>query len=449
MTNNTNDLFGDFDPTSTDDWHDAIIKSLKGKDYNETLLWETENGFNINPFYRKEDITNIEKSSYKRNPQKTSNHWWIRNIVSGTSSDELIKKINQLIDSGATSIEIKGNDDFDTLSAVVNHFRNSAIEIGFSTKGISEAHIAKLEGWGFLNFDPIGDAITTGNAIKDIKLSPSDWKLLNISGDIYHEAGGSTVQELALTLAHGVEYLNRYSEVITPQNIQFTFSIGSNYFFEIAKIRAFRVLWANVLKQYYPNTENLESTIHCQTSRWNTTIYDAHNNILRATTESMAAVIGGCDSLTVLPYDLNYNENNEKSERIARNIQIILEKESYFSKVVDPAGGSYYVEHLTDQLCQKSWELFKEIEEKGGLMEGLKNSEISKMLSNASDVKKNEIKKGERVILGVNKFPNDRERMSNRIKVDSTLSENSDSSLIHSWRAVEEMEKERLRDEKN
>ena len=235
---------------------------------------------------------------------------------------------------------------------------------------------------GSLNFDTISYLLLHGDfyqskqgnfdeaeyLIQTIRKKLQGFRPITINGHLFNNAGATLVQELAFSLASGNEYLAALTSKGLPvdsvaDSLQFSFGIGSNYFMEIAKLRAARLLWSTIVEQYHP--ESTKMFIHSTTSLWNKTVYDPYVNLLRTTTEGMSAAIGNTDSMTILPFDFPYKNESEFSRRIARNQQLILKEEAYLDKIVDPAAGSYYVENLTNPVAMHSWELFKAIEEKG------------------------------------------------------------------------------------
>jgi methylmalonyl-CoA mutase len=224
------------------------------------------------------------------------------------------------------------------------------------------------------SLDPIGTFILKGKLTKDAisKLKPvvektkdvPQFRVIGVHGKIFANSGSSIVQELAFSLAQGAEYLTQFTELgmnidDVAKTIKFNFGIGNNYFMEIAKLRAARLLWAQIVKAYNPASDCAAKLIaHCETSRYNKTIYDPHVNMLRTQTEAMSAALGGAHSITVLPFNAIYEEPSNLSERVARNQQILLKEESYLDKVSDPAAGSYYIENLTASIVEQAWKLF-------------------------------------------------------------------------------------------
>ena len=189
--------------------------------------------------------------------------------------------------------------------------------------------------------------------------------------------------------------------------IKFNFSVGTNYFMEIAKLRAARLLWANVMAPYNPKRGcSSKLRAHIQTSAWNQTVYDPYVNMLRGTTEAMSAAIAGVDSIEVLPFDHAYEKPTEFSSRIARNVQLLLKEESHFDQVTDPAAGSYYIEELTASIAKAAWDLFKAVEEKGGYVAAFEAGFIQDQVEETANKRDQHIATRREILLGTNQYPN-------------------------------------------
>jgi methylmalonyl-CoA mutase len=277
-----------------------------------------------------------------------------------------------------------------------------------------------------------------------------------VRGYYYHNAGATAVQELAFTLAMANEYFVKLkSHTLTIDQIsphfQLTLGVGSNYFLEIAKIRAARLLYPKIIEQHNPKNENsYRSFINCITSRWNKTVFDPYTNLLRTTTEAMSAIIGGVNCLTIEPFDISYKDPNEFSTHLARNISHILREESYLNKVQDVAAGSYYIENLTDQIAEQAWELFKEIEYRGGFYVAAEEGFIQDELEKTYEKRKSLINSGRENMLGTNIYPNFNETVLPEIEKDIFSTENREAQIvrpIRMHRKSEEFEKLRLKTE--
>lgn len=432
-------LFDDFKEVSHQQWYDKIFADLKGADYNEALVWNSIEGIAVQPFYNQEDLTSNISKNYDLS--STSNNLEIKAQVTITSIDEANVKALYLLSKGANSIQFNGKissqTDFDNLlkgidiEIITIHFYNATPKLTFDLLSSAckkrQIDVNKLN--GSISFDSLGELLTTGNWNVDEKTDfeelfqinsiSSKLKTITINGLNFNNAGATSIQELAYSFSQAIEYLNYLTENeldihVLATKIQFNFGISSNYFFEIAKIRAAKILWKLILQEYH--VTNQEIYIHSTTSKTNYATFDAHNNILRATTEAMSAVIGGSNSITVIPFNVNYENTSDFSERIAINIQHILKEESFLDKVSDAANGAYYIESLTDGMVEKSLQLFKEIEQKEGFLNNIKNGFIQESIHEVAKLKQQEYITGKRTLLGVNKHQNKSENRAKIIK---------------------------------
>ena len=239
------------------------------------------------------------------------------------------------------------------------------------------------------------------------------FKILEVSGHIFNNAGSSVVQELGFSLAAGVEYLDRLTDLglpveeITPRT-RFHFATVSKYFMEIAKPRAARYLWARIVKAYEPaNDDACRMHVHAETSRWNKTLYDSNVNMLRSQTEAMAAITGGVDSFTIHPHDhLFADVPSELGERVARNQQLLLKEESHLARIADPAGGAYYIEELTLLIADAAWKLFLDVQERGGCVKALEEGFVQATVNATARKRDADFANRKENFLGTNQYPN-------------------------------------------
>ncbi|MBK7172364.1 MAG: acyl-CoA mutase large subunit family protein [Bacteroidales bacterium] len=457
MDKNSNKLFTDFPEISTSTWESKILEDLKGADYAKKLIWKTNEGFDIKPYYRAEDLSALshmdgEPGQYPfvRGNETTMNHWEVRqDIYTEDPKDANFHALNALR-RGANSIcfqvsKIKTTRHLETLMKGICmgdctlHFAGAQCYpdiVNLLSEFTRKHHMNKAAIRGSFDFDPISYLLLEGDFWKSEEsdmeqvgtmiglgkdLLPS-MKMITVNGQYFQNSGSNLVQELAFSLASGNEYLARATESgytideVAPK-ITFAFAIGSNYFMEIAKLRAARMLWARIVEQYKPVSESsMAMHIHSSTSNFNKSLYDPHVNILRSTTEAMSAVIGGTQSLNITPFDAFYKEPDEFSTRIARNQQIILKEESYLEKVVDPAAGSYYIESLTDSVAKAAWDLFRIVENKGGMIaavkEGFIQDEINKQAARFSE----DVATRKLVVLGTNQYPDPKGMILDKIQ---------------------------------
>ena len=464
-------LFAEFAPVTTKEWEEQINQDLKGADYEKKLVWKTHEGFDAKPYYRSEDVDQLLKNEalpgefpYARGSKKDNNTWQIRQDFEITEPAASNKKIKEAIKKGVTGIGIKACtkeiNSQKQFSDIFSDIEINNIPLHFSVgKGttvfidflINECLVRKIpvnKITGSFGFDPLGYLTTNGcfysnesgdmNLLKEtVEKCRKDlpfFRSVNVNTLVFCNAGASAVQELAFALSMGNEYLNILtSEGLSADeaalSIHFRFGIGTSYFIEIAKLRAARILWSAIVNEYNPVSKNAaKMLIHAETSAWNKTIYDPYVNILRTTTESMSAAIGGADSITVKPFDSVYNDENEFSSRIARNTQIILQKEAYFNRIADPSAGSYYIESLTNSLIENAWKLFIETEDKGGYIESFKKGFIQKQVNDTAQKRIQLIAQRREILLGTNQFPNSTEEVLKNIKKDTGHKENKESA---------------------
>ncbi|HTZ20026.1 MAG TPA: methylmalonyl-CoA mutase family protein [Opitutaceae bacterium] len=279
---------------------------------------------------------------------------------------------------------------------------------------------------GSLTADPLGAWMETGGLLASLAShydSLAGWTIwakshaprlrtIGVDATLWSEAGGSATQELAFGLAAGVEYLRELQNrgtapAIAAARCRFSFAIGPQFFTEIAKFRAFRLLWSRVVSAFGAKVEaSAKSAVHARTGRGNKTVYDPQVNLLRVTTEALSAVLGGCDSLHIGPYDEVAGASGDFSRRIARNVHTLLAEEFHFTATADPAGGSWYVEKLTDELARKAWTLFQEIEQVGGLAAALRRGIPQQLVAATAAEKGRAVDQRRAGLVGTNLFPN-------------------------------------------
>jgi methylmalonyl-CoA mutase len=446
-------LFSEFPPISAQQWEELVRQDLKGADYEKKLIWKTNEGIKVKPYYRAEDIEKIVykdifpgKFPFVRGNKSENNNWEIRQDIKVGDLVQSNKAALDALKNGATGIGFILDNNSLNKTDLEKLINNISIEcISFNLISNSNANILfdlikdhckneKLDQSvmnGSICLDPLGELSITGNWKTDEKSDFLEiksfieeagsniplYRVLGVNGKIFQDSGASIVQELGFALAAGVEYVNKLTDLgltvdtIVPR-MQFDFSVSSNYFIEIAKIRAFRLLWATIIKAYSPKNEDTARIyVHSTTGRWNMTLYDPYVNVLRATTESMSAIIGGTDSLSVTPFDRAYRTADDFSNRLARNIQIILSEEAYFNRVVDPAAGSYYIENLTNSIAEVTWSLFQKVENEGGYISSLQKGIVQSEIEIISNKRINDIASRRETILGTNQYPNFNELM--------------------------------------
>jgi methylmalonyl-CoA mutase len=307
----------------------------------------------------------------------------------------------------------------------------------------------------FLHTDIIGNLARTGNWYENLKEDHSNFESrvkhtsqLSVDIGLYQNAGATMVQQIAYGLAHANEYLNHFKDSsIKDLKATFKVSIGSNYFFEIAKLRALRKLWNILAKEYGIHSD---CKIIALPSKRNKTIYDYNTNMLRTTTECMSAILGGANTVCNLPYDTVYHYSNEFGNRIARNQLLVLKNESYFDLVDNPTDGSYYIESLTEDLAERALEIFKSIERSGGFLKQLKEGTIQRKIKESAAEEQADFDTGKLVLLGTNKHPNPTDKMKNDLEKSPFLEKKKRKTLIEpiiEVRLSEILEINRLKEE--
>jgi methylmalonyl-CoA mutase len=455
-------LFSEFPPITTKQWEEKIMADLKGADYEKKLIWKTTEGINVKPYYRAEDLEQLE---YLNVPPaeypfvrctKTNNNWEIRQDIEETNPERANKIAVNAIARGAEGIGFDAKEIYNAedLKVLLQKIDLAAISIHFTSAVsfsllcdllIHEVEQQKIDASkikGSFNFDPLTYLLMYGkfqesgentfseaaDLIKKIQKKLPHFQTITINGQYFHNGGASIVQELAFGLASANEYLAQLTEKgisiddVAPK-IQFVFSIGSNYFMEIAKLRTVRLLWAKIVEQYKPaSKDSMKCFIHAVTSEWNKSTYDLYVNMLRNTTEAMSAAIGGCDSMTVNTFDNTIKKSNEFSERNARNTQLVLKKESYLDNVVDPSAGSYYIENLTDSIAEATWKLFLEVEENGGFIKVAESGYVINKIEETCQKRDLDIAMRKQIILGTNQYPNLNENMLDKMTPHADIS---------------------------
>jgi methylmalonyl-CoA mutase len=445
-------LFNEFIGTSSAAWKQKIQADLKGADYNETLLWKTNEGITVKPFYSKEDRTNT-KLKLPRKGFNICQTIFIDNekIANSLALDALRR--------GATSIQFISTKPFNC-SLLLQNIDINTILIYFKFQFLPPVFLVELSKFinpnkTFIQLDIIGNLAENGNWFINLKedfkqldlILKSNKNCVSVSNDLYQNAGATIVQQLAYTLAHANEYLNHFGKDIA-EKIHFTFSAGSNYFFEIAKLRAFRILWETLLNEY--DQENNTVHIFTQPSLRNKTLYDYNINMLRTTTEYMSAILGGSNTVSSVSYDAMYHKSNEFGERIARNQLLILQQESYLQEAQNFADGTYYIESITHQLAEKALTLFKQIEKGGGFLKQLKAGIIQKKIAESVAKEEEDFHAKKIILLGTNMQPNKNDIMKNELDLFPFIKQRNIKTLIvpiNRKRLSEIIEKERLEKE--
>jgi len=453
-------LFDEFDSVSAKAWKQKIQVDLKGADYNDALVWESPEGIKVKPFYHQDETKD------SRAVQRVSSNWCIAQAIYAADEEKANEKIKTYLKKGAESLYITFPSDAVRIDVLLDGIDISQTKIYYHFEFLSADFVKKILNFAgdaqdnfYLNIDLIGNLAKTGNWYETLEKDHQEFNEILALGAVntasinvrqYQNAGANIVQQLAYALAHANEYLNhldKNEQISNKQSFTFQVAIGSNYFFEIAKLRALRVLWSS-LSEVYGAKENCH-IITTPTQR-NKTLYDYNTNMLRTTTESMAAILGAADTVMNMPYDAIYHKNNEFGDRIAINQLLLLKDESYFDKVQNPVEGTYYIESLTNQLAEKALLLFKEIEKSGGFLRQLKTGIIQKKIKESDEKEQVLFDKQEIVLVGTNKFQNENDKMKDSIELYPFVKTNRQKTLLEpiiGKRLAEAIEQNRLKDE--
>ncbi len=474
MADKKEKLFSDFSPISTEQWMEKVTADLKGADFEKKLVWKTNEGFKVKPFYRMEDLEGLKTTNalpgvfpYLRGTKKNNNEWLVRQEIEVESPKDANVKALDILNKGIDSLSFHINVktfDVEYVETLLDEIQPECVELNFYT---CQGHVVEWANLlvayyqkkdydvkklrGSINYDFFNKMLTTGNEKGDMvqtakalieAIQPLPfYRILNVNAISLNNAGAYISQELGYALAWGNEYMNQLTDAGIPaatvaKKIKFNFGISSNYFLEIAKFRAARMLWANIVASYQPeclrDCENkgangecrcaAKMAVHAETSSFNLTLFDAHVNLLRTQTEAMSAALAGVDSMTVVPFDKTYSIPDEFSERLARNQQLLLKEESHFDKVIDPAAGSYYIENLTVAIAKEAWELFLSVEGAGGFYVALKAGTVQAAVNESNKARHKAVAQRREVLLGTNQFPNFTEKSGTKEPIDAVCS---------------------------
>lgn len=452
MAENKEKLFDQFPGVSYEEWRAKVEADLKGADFNKKLVWRTNEGFNVEPIYRAEDIAGLKTTDslpgeypYVRGT-RSNNDWLTRQEIIAETPAEANKTALDVLTKGVNSLGFKvAEPTVETLETLLDGIDLAKVEVNFDccpckALDLANALVAYLQKHnatktfkGSIDFNPLRKALRHGAQIKteavenakkliDAVKEVPGVKVIAVDSVLFCNGGAFIFQELGYALAWGAQWLTALTDAglgidEVASRIKFNMGVSSNYFMELAKFRAARMLWAQIVEQYKPaSADSAKMHVHAATSQFNQTIYDAHVNLLRSQTEAMSAALAGVDSITVVPFDTPYKTPDTFSERIARNQQFLLKEESHLDKVVDPAGGSYYVETLTVSIANEAWKLFLEVEEKGGFFAEVDNGDVQKAVNASCEKRHTDVARRKEILLGTNQYPNINEMAADKIE---------------------------------
>ena len=482
-------LFSDFAPVSKQEWLDKIQVDLKGADFNKKMVWRTNEGFSVQPFYQQEDVKDLPLMNalpgefpYVRGNKADENTWFVRQNICVEDAKEANAKALDILNKGIDSLGFcvpadKLSAEF--IETLLSGIYADCVELNFKTCQRHAVELAKLladyfdkKGYdkanicGSISFDPIERMLVKGKdtsalvgegkaMIEALKDYP---KFCAIAVNAFRltDSGAFSYQELGYALAWGNEYLQQLVDAGVPaeqaaQNIKFNMGINGVYFMEIAKFRAARMLWAQIVSQYTECKESAKMHVCASTTTFNLTLFDSYVNMLRTQTETMSAALAGVESIVVTPFDETFEVRTDFAERIARNQQLLLKEECHFNKIVDVAGGSYFIEHLTDALAEQAWKLFLSVEEEGGFLKAAQEGKIQEAINETNKQRHANAGKRKEFILGTNQFPNFTEKSEGKTPMECCCvcmhQEDADIPAIKPTRLASDFEALRLKTE--
>ncbi len=506
MADKKEKLFSEFPSVSTEEWLAKIQVDLKGADFEKKLVWKTNEGFKVQPFYRMEDLKDLKSIDslpgefpYLRGTKKDSNLWLVRQDIvvddAAAANSKALGILNKGIDS--LGFKIKGKSlNPELIETLLKDICAECVELNFSTcpnKVVELAQILvdyfKKKGYdlskliGSVEYDHFNvmlkkgkekeDFVQTCKQLLDITAELPKYRTFTVHANSLTNAGAYIYQELGYALAWGNEYLRQLTDAGLPaaavaKKIKFVMGVSTNYFMEIAKFRAARTLWANIVASYNPECHGecknqgangecrcaAKMKIHAETSQYNQTVFDSYVNLLRSQTEAMSAALAGVDSMTLVPFDKAYKEPDEFSEHLARNQQLLLKEESHFDKVVDPAGGSWYIETLTASIAREGWKQFLSVCEDGGFETAVRSGKVQEAINTSNKARHTAFAKRRETLLGTNQFPNFNETAADKV-VENTAchcgcaAEEKTIDTLNTKRLADEFEALRLATEKS
>lgn len=432
-------LFDMFSPVSPEEWRAKAEVDLKGADFEKKMVWRTDEGFNVQPLYRGSDIKDFKtidslpgEFPYVRGT-RTNNDWQARQEIDAADVKEANAKALDVLNKGITSLGFRLHDDFN-LDVLLDGIYTDIAQVNFAVCPNKVVEFAKVlvaylekkgtadKFVGSIDFNPYKATFKKGKKFEGITEVAAELlkvvapvkglRVLSVNSEMLSNAGAYIYQELGYALAWGNEWMASltdagFSADEVAKRIKFNMGISTIYFMELAKFRAARMLWAQIVKQYNPECDcACKMVVHATTSRYSQTMFDSYVNMLRSQTQAMSAALASVDEITVTPFDAPYKKSDEFSERIARNQQLLLKEESHLDKVVDPAGGSYYIEELTMSLAQVAWKLFLETEDKGGFKAAVESFDVTNAVNASANARFDKVAKRREQLLGTNQFPN-------------------------------------------
>ncbi|WP_080058845.1 methylmalonyl-CoA mutase family protein [Spirosoma aerolatum] len=402
-----------FPPADHSAWLAQVRRELKDAGAYESLRWHTDEGFTLEPYYTADDLNQLPLSLIQ-GAQKQKPGWINAPVYTGSDEKTTNVVLKDILTKGAEGLVVRlsGKPDLPQLLNGIK-LAETPVYFEFQSEITSQEIVDAIQSLKIIAPYQLKGGILTDtgeatDAITHLTADSPQFYTVGVSTHAFHNAGATATQELAFTLASLADRFDQLTDAGLPieqltQKLILSVSVGTNYFVEIAKLRALRVLIQRFLRYYQKAATTDPIQIHARTSTFYDSTATIYTNLIRATTEAMAAIIGGCDVLSIHAYDAVLNQPSEFSERIARNVSILLNEESHVGKVADPSAGSYYIENLTHHLAETAWALFITIEKRGGLTKAMADGYIQDELERSYQTKVKAIKNGS-VLVGVNKF---------------------------------------------
>ncbi len=491
MADSKERLFSDFTAPTRQEWRDKIEVDLKGADYQKKMVWRTNEGFSMEPFYRKEDVDKLPlvnalpgEFPFVRGNKKQDNQWYVRQNIVADDPKAANEKALDILNRGVNSLgfRIPGEKvSREYIETLLDGILLDCVEVSYRTcqrhvLELTDILLAYFEEKGYkkdalvggIGFDPIERMLMKGKdtsfllpqmpqLVKKLEDYPG-LRCVMVHSDFLCNSGAYVYQELGYALAWGKEYLEEMVEAGVPvdlaaKKIKFYMGIGGNYFMEIAKFRAARMLWAQIVKQYEPKCDcACQMCINASTTTYNQTLFDSYVNMLRSQTEAMSAALAGIHSMVVTPFDAPYEVPTDFAERIARNQQLLLKEECHFDKIVDVSGGSYFVEELTTAIAKEGWKLFLSVEDEGGFLAAVKAGTVQQTINDTNVARHANAGKRKEFLLGTNQFPNFTEKSEGKepLSCDCSCKHSGDADVpaIKATRLASDFEALRLTTEK-
>ena len=489
MADSKERLFSDFTAPTRQEWRDKIEVDLKGADYQKKMVWRTNEGFSMEPFYRKEDVENLAivnalpgEFPYVRGNKAADNEWYVRQDIKCECPKAANEKALDILNKGVDSLGFVIPADqlnAEYIATLLDGIYVECVELNFKTCQRHSVELAKLlvayfekkgcdkaKVAGSICFDPIEKILCSGKDRSDLIAQAKElvevlkdfpkFRAIAVNAYKLTDAGAYSYQDLGYALAWGNEYLAAMVEAgvapeLAAQNIKFNLGINGVYFMEIAKVRAARMLWSQIVSQYTACKESAKMHICAVTTTYNQTLFDSYVNLLRSQTEAMSAALGGVESMVVVPFDTPYETPTDFAERIARNQQLLLKEECHFGRIVDVAGGSYFIETLTKALAEQAWKLFLDVEEKGGFLKEAMAGNIQNAINETNATRHANAGKRKEFLLGTNQFPNFTEKSEGKEPASSCCccqSEEASIATLKPTRLASDFEALRLTTEK-